>query len=293
MNEEICKLLIPIFGQEVKVQSTSQTEGGCINQTYILQLSNGERVFLKHNSQPSPDFFVAESKGLKLLSQVDTGPRIPKPLAFQDSPTPSFLILEYIEKSCPTPDFPVRFAQSLAELHRNTQHSFGLDHDNYIGSTPQKNTCEKNGLHFFRDHRLGYQQELARQAGKLPSTTDKNLSKLCDRIESYLDITGEKPALLHGDLWSGNYFSDRDHTPCIFDPAVYFGLREADLAMTELFGRLPQKFYDAYHEIFPLNPGYEERKDLFNLYHLLNHLNLFGSSYLGSVEQIIRKYIKS
>jgi len=290
MNEEICKLLQPVFGQEVKVQSSSETGGGCINQTHILQLSNGERVFMKHNSRPAPDFFVAESKGLELLAQAEKGPRVPKPLALQDSQTPTFLILEYIEESASGPDFPARFARSLAELHRVTQHSFGLDHDNYIGSTLQKNTLETNGLHFFRDHRLRSQQELARKSGKLPSAADKNLSKLCDRLEDFLDISGENPALLHGDLWSGNYFSDRDNVPCIFDPAVYFGLREADLAMTELFGRLPQSFYDAYHEAFPLNPGYEERKDLYNLYHLLNHLNLFGRSYLGSVEQVLKRY---
>lgn len=290
MNEEICKLLKPVFGQEVQVQSSSQTEGGCINQTHILQLTNGERVFLKHNSHPAPDFFATEAKGLQLLSQADRGPRIPKPLALQDSSNPSFLILEYIEKSSPAPDFPIQFARSLAALHRTTHHSYGLDHDNYIGSTKQKNALEKNGIHFFRDHRLRYQQELARKSGNLPNKTDKNLSKLCDRIENYLDISGEKPALLHGDLWSGNYFSDRNHTPCIFDPAVYFGLREADVAMTELFGRLPQRFYEAYHEAFPLNPGYEERKDLFNLYHLLNHLNLFGGSYLSSVDQVLKRY---
>ena len=293
MNEEICKLLKPIFGQEVRVQSSSQVDGGSINQTNILHLTNGERVFLKHNSHPSPEFFVAEAKGLKLLSRADKGPRIPKLLALQDSPVPTFLILEYLEKSPPARDFSVRFAQSLAELHRNTHHSFGLDHDNYIGSSPQINTHDNNGIHFFRDQRLRYQQELARASGKLPSGTDNKLTKLFERIEDYLDITGEQPALMHGDLWSGNYFPDQDHIPCIFDPAVYYGLREADLAMTELFGRLPQQFYDAYHEAFPLNPGYDERKDLYNLYHLLNHLNLFGSSYLGSVEQVIRKYIKS
>ena len=96
---------------------------------------------------------------------------------------------------------------------------------------------------------------------------------------------------MHGDLWSGNYFSDQHQVPCIFDPATYFGLRETDLAMTELFGRLPQKFYDAYQEAFPLNPGYDERKDLYNLYHLLNHLNLFGSSYLASIEKLVKRYI--
>ena len=290
MNEEINQLLQPIFGHEVKVKSSSPTGGGCINQTSILQLTNGERVFLKYNSHPPADFFAVETKGLNLLAQAVEGPRIPKPLALQNSAKPSFLILEYIDESSPAHDFSTRFAQSLAGLHRVTHTRFGLDHDNYIGSTPQKNAQETNGIQFFREQRLQYQQELARKSGKLPLSTDKKLSQLCERLENYLDISGEKPALLHGDLWSGNYFPDGEQVPCIFDPAVYFGLREADLAMTELFGRLPQRFYDAYHEAFPLNPGYEERKDLFNLYHLLNHLNLFGGSYLGSVEQVIKRY---
>lgn len=291
MNEEICKLLQPVFGQEVKVKHSSPTGGGCINQTSILQLSNGERVFLKQNAHPPKDFFAVEAQGLQLLAQAVKEPRIPKPLAFQDSPNPTFLILQYIEEAPPGHDFSTRFALSLAELHRITHDSFGLDHDNYIGSTPQKNALETNGIIFFRDQRLRFQQELARKSGKLPLSTDNKLSKLCDQLENYLDVSQEKPALIHGDLWSGNYFPDRDQVPCIFDPAVYFGLREADLAMTELFGRLPQKFYDTYHEAFPLNPGYEERKDLFNLYHLLNHLNLFGGSYLNSVDQVIRHYI--
>ncbi|MBT4620820.1 MAG: phosphotransferase [Nitrospina sp.] len=290
MNEEISRLLEPVFGREVKVQSSASTSGGCINQTSVLRLTNDERVFLKYNSHPPANFFNVEARGLKLLAQTAKGPRIPKPLALQDCAKPTFLILEYIEESSPGQDFSVRFARSLAELHQTSHDSFGLDHDNYIGSTVQKNTQETNGIDFFRDQRLRPQQELARKA--LPPSTDKNLNKLCDRLENYLDISGEKPALLHGDLWSGNYFPDKDQVPCIFDPAVYFGLREADLAMTELFGRLPQKFYDAYHEAFPLNPGYEERKDLYNLYHLLNHLNLFGGSYLASVEQVVRRYVK-
>ena len=290
MNEEISRLLEPVFGREVKVQSSASTSGGCINQTSVLRLTNDERVFLKYNSHPPANFFNVEARGLKLLAQTAKGPRIPKPLALQDGAKPTFLILEYIEESSPGQDFSVRFARSLAELHQTSHDSFGLDHDNYIGSTVQKNAQETNGIDFFRDQRLRPQQELARKT--LPPSTDKNLSKLYDRLENYLDISGEKPALLHGDLWSGNYFPDKDQVPCIFDPAVYFGLREADLAMTELFGRLPQKFYDAYHEAFPLNPGYEERKDLYNLYHLLNHLNLFGGSYLASVEQVVRRYVK-
>lgn len=290
MNEEISKLLQPVFGQEVQVQSSSPVSGGSINQALVLKLTNGEQVFLKHNPNPPTDFFAKESLGLDLLAKAVNGPRIPKPLALQNSPKPTFLIMEFIEESSPARDFPACFARALAELHQVSHHSFGLDHDNYIGSTPQKNTQGTNGIIFFRDQRLRAQQELARRSGKLPDSTDKCLSMLCDRLDSYLDISGEKPALLHGDLWSGNYFPDQNQTPCIFDPAIYFGLREADLAMTELFGRLPQQFYDAYHEAFPLNPGYEERKDLFNLYHLLNHLNLFGGSYLSSVEQVLKRY---
>ena len=287
MNEDICTLLETIFGQKVQIQYASPVAGGCINQTSVLKLSNGEQVFLKQNTRPPVDFFAVEAKGLKLLAQAVGGPKIPQPLAWQDS----LLILEYIEQSTPGPDFSVHFARSLANLHKVSQVNFGLDHNNYIGSNLQKNTPTRNGLDFFRNHRLQVQQELARKTGKLTLSIDKRLSKLCDQLENYVNISGEIPALLHGDLWSGNHFANRDQMPCIFDPAIYFGLRETDLAMTELFGRLPQIFYDAYHEAFPLNPGYEERKDIYNLYHLLNHLNLFGDSYLAPVEKVVRRYI--
>ena len=287
MNKDICTLLESVFGQKVQIEYASPVVGGCINQTSVLKLSNGDQVFLKQNTRPPADFFAVEAKGLKLLAQAVGGPTIPQPLAWQDSS----LILEYIEQSSPGPDFSVDFARSLANLHKVSQVNFGLDHDNYIGSTLQKNVPTRNGLDFFRDQRLQVQQELARKMGKLPLSIDKRLSKLCDQLDRYVDISGEKPALLHGDLWSGNHFANMDQMPCIFDPAIYFGLREADLAMTELFGRLPQIFYDVYHEAFPLNPGYEERKDIYNLYHLLNHLNLFGDSYLAAVEQVVRRYL--
>lgn len=199
--------------------------------------------------------------------------------------------MEYVEESSPTGKFAVHFAQALASMHRYTQDKHGLDHDNFIGSTVQKNTPEKDGLKFFRDHRLRFQQELARASGKLPAGVDKRLDTLCGKLESLL--SSEQPALLHGDLWSGNYFQAKsDQRPCIFDPAVYYGLRESDLAMTELFGSLPDSFYQAYREAFPLNPGYGERRDIYNLYHMLNHLNLFGSSYLSSVESIVNRFIR-
>lgn len=246
---------------------------------------------MKQNSNPPSDFFLAEAKGLRLLAQPANGPRIPKPIAVQSGPRPTFLLLEYIENSSEDKTFAERFAQSLAELHRMSQEKYGLNHDNFIGSTPQENQMEKDAIVFFRDHRIDFQRKLARQKGLLPSSTDKKIDAICENLGSFLNVTGECPALMHGDLWSGNYFPDSKGRPCIFDPAVYYGLREADLAMTELFGRLPQKFYDVYQEVFPMNPGYEERKDLFNLYHLLNHLNIFGSSYLPSVQQIVKRYI--
>ncbi len=289
MNDELNRLIEPLYG--AKVETSFATSGGSINQTQVLKLTNGQRVFLKQNSNPPTDFFLAETRGLKLLAQAKNGPRIPKPVAVQSGSRPTFLLLEYIESSTEDENFAERLAHSLAELHHTSQEHYGLDHDNYIGSTPQKNTLEKDGILFFREQRIDFQRQLARQSGLLPVAIDKKLDSLCDDLGKFLNISGEKPALIHGDLWSGNYFPDNEGKPCIFDPAVYYGLREADLAMTELFGRLPQKFYDVYQEVFPMNPGYEERKDLFNLYHLLNHLNIFGSSYLSSVQQIVKRYI--
>jgi protein-ribulosamine 3-kinase len=289
VKDELNHLIEPLYG--AKVETSFATSGGSINQTQVLTLTNGQRVFLKQNPSPQTDFFLAETRGLKLLAQAKNGPRIPKPVAVQSGPRPTFLLLEYIESSSEDESFAEQLALSLSELHRMSQEHFGLDHDNYIGSTPQKNTLKKDGIVFFREQRIDFQRKLARQSGLLPVAIDKGIDSLCDDLGKFLNISGEKPALLHGDLWSGNYFPDSEGKPCIFDPAVYYGLREADLAMTELFGRLPQKFYDVYQEVFPMNPGYQERKDLFNLYHLLNHLNIFGSSYLSSVQQVVKRYI--
>jgi len=289
VKDEVNSLLEPLY--RAKIESSFSVQGGSINQTQVLVLSNGVQVFMKQNSNPPTDFFLAEAKGLRLLNQAKKGPRIPKPIAIQSGPRPTFLLMEYIKSFSEDKNFAERFAQSLSELHRVSQESFGLDHNNFIGSTPQQNQMEKDGLVFFRDHRIDFQRKLARENGLLPISTDKKIDSLCDNLASFLNVTGESPALVHGDLWSGNYFSDSKGKPCMFDPAAYYGLRETDLAMTELFGRLPQRFYDAYQESFPMNPGYQERKDLYNLYHLLNHLNLFGSSYLSSVQQVINRYI--
>ncbi len=292
MNEVIRTLLQSVFGEDIGIQSSRAVGGGSINQTQILTLSNGEKVFLKYNARPPKDLFPAESRGLQLLRTARNGPRVPKPLALEPGACPRYFILEYIEEGSPADGFYPRFAETLANLHRTHWDHHGLDYDNFIGSTVQKNTPEKDALVFFREHRLRFQQALARKSGLLPAALDKKIDALCEKLADLIDVTGEKPALLHGDLWSGNYFASADQTPCLFDPAAYFGLRESDLAMTELFGSLPQAFYKAYDEVHPLNPGYGERKDLYNLYHLLNHLNLFGNAYLGSVETLVHRYTR-
>ncbi|KMP10419.1 hypothetical protein UR09_05695 [Candidatus Nitromaritima sp. SCGC AAA799-A02] len=291
MKDDLLQLLESVYNGPVQIKTTHSTGGGCINQTQILSLSNGEKVFLKSNDRPPENFFAVEAKGLRLLGGAENGPRVPRPLGLSPKPNPGFLLLEYIEPASARDGFYIRFARALAAMHRVTQDGYGLDHDNFIGSTVQKNDLEADGVTFFRERRIRFQQELARKQRGLPGDVDRRLDRFCDKLENLLDLAGEKPALLHGDLWSGNYFTGPDQAPCIFDPAVYFGPREADLAMTEMFGRLPQAFYDAYHEAFPLKPGYAQRKSIYNLYHLLNHYNLFGGSYLASADQTVRAFV--
>ncbi|CCQ91924.1 conserved hypothetical protein [Nitrospina gracilis 3/211] len=291
MKNELHGVLKTAYGQPVEIRNTQSIGGGCINETLLLTLSNGDRVFVKHNGQPPPDFFAREADALRLMGRAKNGPRVPQVIGLPEEINPRYLLLEYIEPGTPNSDFHERFSRGLAGLHHMSHQFYGFDRDNYIGSTVQVNKPETDPLVFFREHRLRFQQELARKRGLLPTSVDQRLDLLLNKLHLLMDLEGEKPALLHGDLWSGNYFADRYGTPCIFDPASYFGLREADLAMTELFGRLPQRFYDAYHEVFPLNPGYENRKQIFNLYHLLNHLNLFGSSYLSSVKAVVNRFV--
>ncbi len=288
VQKDLVGRLEKIFARPVCIEKKIPVSGGCINQTQILVLDKGERVFMKSNDNAPENFFWAEAQGLLLLSQAQGGPKIPGPLETPPADSNSLLI-EYVEETPASSDYPVVFAQSLASMHRVTQGVYGLDHDNFIGKTRQINDPNADGLAFFRDQRIGFQQELAREKGLLPKATDKAIDRLKGKLKELLDIEGERPALLHGDLWSGNHFPSKGG-PCLFDPAVYFGFREADLAMTRLFGSLPERFYSAYREVFPQNSGWEMREDIFNLYHLLNHLNLFGGSYLGSVKQIVQRY---
>ncbi|MEK7442979.1 MAG: fructosamine kinase family protein, partial [Chloroflexota bacterium] len=209
-------------------------------------------------------------------------PRVPKVFCVGAN----FILLEFIESGSRKNDFWEMLGEQLARLHLRTSPRFGFDHNNYIGSTPQINTWEEDGYKFFGEHRLLYQGELAKK-NRLIS----NLQSLISILKKLPSIIPPQPAsLLHGDLWSGNIHTDEDGNPVLIDPAAHYGWAEAELAMMNLFGSTPDKFFKAYESMRPLESGYKERFDLYNLYHLLNHANLFGGSYLSSVMSVIHKY---
>lgn len=282
-----------LFGGGVTIAEKRSVYGGDINRSYRLTLSNGARVFLKCNRPENRPFFVSEAAGLDALGKSRTI-GVPEPLAIGTDMEQgeSFLLLEYLEPAQRVRGYWEVFGRQLAALHRApcpplTGGPFGFPEDNYIGATPQKNTPAASWVTFFRNQRLMPQILLARD--KLDLDTRMRLERLAEHLDDVLPEPAF-PSLLHGDLWSGNTVCGPDGKAWILDPAAYVGHFEAELAMTELFGGFPESFYRAYHEGNPIDCGYSERRDLYNLYHLLNHLNLFGEMYLFSVRQVVLLY---
>ena len=279
-----------LFGNDKQITAKSQVYGGDINRTYRLTLSDGSAVFMKSNAPKNLSFFEAEAKGLEALRQANAI-GVPKVLGIGTDKNMSFLLLEYLDAAPRIKGYWEVFGRELAALHRadckRLAENFGFTEDNYIGATPQKNTPMTSWVNFFRECRLLPQIRMADRY--FDPKTRQLFEKLSDRLERYLSEP-EFPSLIHGDLWSGNSAPGPDGKAWIFDPATYVGHFEAELAMTELFGRCPEEFYRAYNEVTPIDSGYRDRKDLYNLYHLLNHLNLFGGSYLGSVIGILERY---
>lgn len=277
-----------------KIVQKEPVAGGDINQAYKLTLTDGTTLFLKTNSQTDTDFFAAEAVGLSAIAQ--TGAIcVPQVLAYGSDAAGSFLLMEYVHNPRRNARYWETFGQQLAAMHKASTKEmvsggcFGFMQNNYIGMRQQINTPYAKWCDFFRYCRLAAQFQ---QAKKFFDKTDLiRIDKLLAHIDDYL-VEPEAPALLHGDLWSGNFITGNDGWAWLIDPAVYVGHAEADIAMTELFGGFPANFYAAYNESAPLQPGYKQRRDLYNLYHLLNHLNMFGGSYLGAVKIIIQKYMK-
>lgn len=271
-----------------------------------LRTAAGEYL-LKTGGKGKPGFFAAEARSLQLIAATGVV-RVPLVLAWRDAdhgrpqitdgaPTPDpqppgFILLEWLE--APPGASRERAAETLgsqlAALHRATAPRHGLDEDGYIGESPQPNGWDESWLAFFRERRLGFQAELARRNGSLAGERARRLERLLDRLGEWIDDGGVQPSLLHGDLWGGNWLVGPCGAPALIDPAAYYGDREADLAFTALFGGFPQRFRQAYETTWPLPAGWPERHDLYNLYHLLNHLNLFGEGYGGQVDAILRRY---
>jgi fructosamine-3-kinase len=268
------------------IRALTPVSGGDINEAARIETIDA-RYFVKWNLASPPRMFQAEARGLQLLATTNAL-RIPRVIAVIDQPPAQ--VLEWIDLGANKPAAAEALGRGLAQQHRSSAPTYGLDHDNFIGSNPQHNTPSRSWIEFFRDQRLGVQRDLAQRHGHLTSDRARRLDRVLNHLDQWIDERAVTPALLHGDLWGGNYLVDAQGQPVLIDPAVYYGDREAELAYTELFGGFGVRFYAAYNEAWPLDRGYADRRDLYNLYHLLNHLNLFGEGYSGSVDAILRRY---
>ncbi|MCM1256766.1 MAG: fructosamine kinase family protein [Roseburia sp.] len=287
--------LVSLFGNNIKIEAADQIFGGDINDAYKLTLTDGTCIFMKSNTIKNASFFSAEAAGIDAISRTGA---IRTPQIFCSGTEKSgngysFLLMEFIEKKKCAKNYWETFAQELAAMHQAKTTDFvkggtyGFIQDNFIGASHQKNTAHDSWISFFRSCRLTPQ--FNRASHYFDASGRKSITYLLDHLEDIL-VEPEHPSILHGDLWSGNFITGNDGKAWLIDPAVYVGHAEADLAMTELFGGFPPAFYDAYQEAAPMQPGYHHRRDLYNLYHMLNHLNLFGPYYLSLARRMIRKY---
>jgi len=274
------------FNQHIEIKNARQIFGGDINQTFQLQTNIG-LFFLKQHDDHLADMFEKEFAGLKLLDDTKTV-RVPKPILHGNLESRIFLVTEFIQKNNTEKNFWKTFAEKLAALHRHSNDRFGFQADNYIGSLSQQNTFYNSWTGFYSTCRVMPVMQKAFEQNKCSSKDVRLAERLCDRLDAF--FPKEHPSLIHGDLWSGNFMSDENGEPIIFDPAVYYGNREMDIAMSLLFGGFDKSFYDHYNEAFPLQPNWQERIPLCQLYPLLVHLVLFGGHYYDSVMRILRVY---
>ncbi|MEW5887651.1 MAG: fructosamine kinase family protein [Pseudomonadota bacterium] len=283
--EKISAAIAAAEGRSFGARNHDAPGGGCISRALVLE-GDGQRYFVKLNDADKLPLFEAEMDGLAALA-ANGALRVPRAIACGAASGRAFLVLEYLELSAVTErEAAVRFGQALAQLHRQRAERFGWHSDNFIGATLQANAVHANWPFFFAYRRLAPQLELAARRGAERTLVSRG-EKLVEKLAALFVDHRPAPSLLHGDLWHGNAALLPDGTPVVFDPAVYYGDREADLAMSELFGGFPNAFYAAYREAWPLPSGYEQRKTLYNLYHILNHYNLFGAAYQRQARRMI------
>ena len=276
----------------VEIVEAAPVAGGSINRAFRVDLAGGRRFFVKAHVTAPAEMFEREAEGLAALAGTGSL-RVPREPLPGTADGVAFLIMEWIDGGSPGAGFFERFGRRFARLHRGSSEAgrFGFSHDNWLGATPQPNRWTESWAGFWRRHRLGHQLRLARENGLSDRALDRLGDRLLARLGEWIDLPGEPPCLLHGDLWGGNYLADEHGEPVLIDPACYYGHREADLAMTRLFGGFAPEFYAAYEEEWPLPPGSGDRLAIYELYHLLNHLNLFGRSYRGRCVAILERLV--
>ena len=273
-------------GKAFEIANSTALSGGSISQSQKLKSRDGREFFCKQNEHSFYSYFDAESTALKQIEETNTI-RVPKVISLGRTPTASFLVLEYIEEGSSNPKGQEEMGRQLARMHKIPQPYYGWTQDNCIGATPQPNPKSENWIDFYRKHRLQHQLQLAAQRGRSFDQAEKLLLNLEYFFESY----DPQPALLHGDLWGGNASHDSSGDPFIYDPATYYGDRETDLAFTYMFGGFSSSFYQGYEKEYPLDKGFKIRKTLYNLYHELNHFNLFGGGYASSAQSSINQLV--
>jgi fructosamine-3-kinase len=291
MNISIQKYLNQFLSQQTgRISSWKMRAvgGGSINHTYQVLVNGHPKFFLKVNSAAKfPKLLQHEKNGLEFLANQNII-RVPPVIACDEIDNYQILLLGWIEGGLRTERFWEKFGEQLSALHQVTNVQFGFGEDNYMGALPQINDKCDNWVRFFVHCRLQPQVEVAGANRLLPGNILTAFENLYPELENIFN--DEPPALLHGDLWSGNFMCDQNSEPVLIDPAVYFGHRSMDLAMTTLFGGFERSFYESYNYHFPFAKNYRDQWDICNLYPLLIHLNLFGSGYLGQIERILRSY---
>ncbi len=286
MNDFIDQILKKHLTPSLQLKEAVSVSGGCINCAYKLFTNQGS-FFLKWNKGSLSEMFISEEKGLDLLHR-HSPIRTPKPYGKGILGEKSYLLTEWIDQGTQSSDFWQNFGSRLARQHQKTEAEFGLNHDNYIGSLRQSNAKHNSWVDFFINERLLPQLRLAESKNLISNSIQNQFELLFKKLDQL--VPSEKPALLHGDLWSGNFLIDQSGQAAIFDPAVYYGHRESELAFTQLFGGFSSEFYHYYNETVPLESGYIERTDIHNLYPLLVHVNLFGASYLTGIIQTLNRF---
>ncbi|WP_200975788.1 fructosamine kinase family protein [Echinicola sp. 20G] len=280
-------VLFDAIHEPTQIKSVRLISAGAMNQSVLLETTKGA-LFLKSNHLNSSEVFHQELKGLTLLHKY-TPLQIPKTIGAGRVGDQNYLLIEWIKGGYPNSSYWTDLGHGLAELHMATAPLYGLDSDNFIAVLPQRNKYHKSWASFYAEERLEPMLGKAYYDGLIDKSYYKKFQKIYPKLNDL--IPNEKPSLLHGDLWSGNVIVNSNGSPCLIDPAVYYGHREMDLAFSKLFGGFQGVFYEAYNDVFPLEPGFETRADIHNLYPLLVHLNLFGLSYLPGIKKVIKKFI--